>query len=61
MRLSKEAAENKPKKPLNVYFKFRSEKLALYKDEEGKVKKANKDWENIDPKLKEQMESKFHE
>jgi len=60
MSLYKEAT-NRPKKPINVYFTFRSEWLATYKDEENKINKINQDWKNIDPKLKKEMESKYKE
>lgn len=30
--ISEAAEKNRPKKPLNAYFKFRGEKLAEYKD-----------------------------
>ena len=45
-------ADEKPKKPLNAYFKFRSEKWPTYGDVEGKKDLFKKDWENIDPKYK---------
>jgi len=61
MSLSKEAVDNKPKKPANAYFTFRAEKLALYKDDENRIQKAQQDWASIHPKLKKQMESKYHE
>jgi len=45
-----------PKKPLNAYITFRTEKLVLYKDVEDRGKKIKYDWENIDPRLKQEME-----
>jgi hypothetical protein len=45
--------KDKPKRPLNFYFKFRAEKLEEYKDEPDKMKKIKKDWKNIDDKVKE--------
>jgi hypothetical protein len=51
----------KPKKPLNAYFKFRGEKLADFdKDEENKMDKVKKAWEGLDPKIKSQMEADYH-
>lgn len=47
----------RPKKPLNAYFKFRTERLEHYgKDDKDRVEKCKKDWENIDPKLKTRLE-----
>ena len=59
--MSKEAIEHRPKKPINAYFTFRTEKSVLYKDVKDKDKKIKYDWENIDLKLKQEMESKYHE
>lgn len=51
-RMTEECMKNKPKKPLNAYFKFRGDKMKQYKDEEGRVDKVKSDWENLDEKLK---------
>jgi len=61
MSLSKEAISHKPKKPLNAYFTFRVEWFASYKDEENKMKKIKQDWKDIDPKLKQEIESEYEE
>lgn len=60
MSLSKEALDNKPKKPLNAYFAFRLQKANEYKDVEKKGEKIKNDWENLDPKVKDKMQGKFH-
>jgi uncharacterized protein YdcH (DUF465 family) len=49
----------RPKRPLNAYFKFRSEKIVQYKDEENRVQKIKSDWNNIDPKVKERMDAEY--
>lgn len=52
---------DKPKKPLNAYFKFRAEKLASFGKEEGdKMEKVKKAWDGIDPKIKSKMEEEYH-
>ena len=51
-RMTEECMKNKPKKPLNAYFKFRGDKMKQYKDEEGRVDKVKNDWENLDEKVK---------
>jgi hypothetical protein len=48
--------KNKPKKPLNAYFKFRGDKMKQYKDEEGRTDKVKAEWENLDAKVKETMD-----
>jgi len=40
MSLSKKAINHQPKKPLNAYFVFKAERLALYKDEKHKNQKV---------------------
>ncbi len=60
-RITEECLKNKPKKPLNAYFKFRQDKMKLYKDEEGRNEKAKNDWENIDEKVKETMDKQYKE
>jgi len=37
--MNSEAEKNKPKKPVNGYFKFRMEKLLKYKDEADKMRR----------------------
>lgn len=53
MPISKEAEQNKPHKPLNAYFKFRTEKLNEMKDDPDRVQKAKNLWEEMDEKSKE--------
>lgn len=48
MTLSKEAEEHKPKKPLNAYFKFRTDKLNEMKDDPDRSDKVKGMWENLD-------------
>lgn len=50
-----------PKKPLNAYFKYRQEKLVQFKDDEDKVAKCKKAWNQLDEKVKEKMEKKYKE
>jgi hypothetical protein len=50
--MSEEAAKNKPKKPLNAYFKFRANTLKDLDGQDDKMEKVKKLWEEIDPKLK---------
>jgi len=44
MTLSKEAEENKPKKPLNAYFKFRGEKMPELKEHPDKKNELKRLW-----------------
>lgn len=60
-RISEDCLKNKPKKPLNAYFKFRQDKMKQYKDEEGRGDKVKSDWENLDPKLKDAMDKEYKE
>ena len=51
MALSQKAKEEKPKRPLSAYFRFRGKKLKEYGDDvENKVKQLKHDWENISEK-----------
>lgn len=59
MTLSKEAEDNKPKKPLNAYFKFRGEKLIEFKDESDRTAKIKAEWEGLDPKVKTEMDDEY--
>lgn len=57
MTLSAEAEQNRPKKPLTAYFRFRGEKLAEFKDKDDKNQLAKDAWDNIDPKMKEEYDN----
>ena len=57
MTLSEQAQSNKPKRPMNAYFKFRTLKLEEYKDDPKRVDRAKKEWNEIDPKEKEELEA----
>lgn len=51
--------EGKPEKPINIYLKFRSQKLEEYKDRANKIDLANKDWKNLDQKIKDKMKAEY--
>ena len=54
----KKALETRPKKPLNAYFKLRSEKFDEYKskgEEEGKVPKFAAYWATVSEKEREKL------
>jgi ferredoxin-NADP reductase len=53
MSLSKEAKDNKPKKPVNTYYVFRKEKLIAYKDDNDKLEKIKAEWDALDTSKKE--------
>ena len=57
--ISEEAEKHRPKRPLNSYMRYRQERLAHYKGTEGANKKAQEDWNNIDPALKTKMDAEF--
>ena len=59
MGLSKEAEEEKPKRPQNAYFKFRIERLKELEGEEDRGKKVKEEWENIDEDEKARLESEY--
>jgi hypothetical protein len=61
MVLSQEALANKPKRPLNAYFAFRTDRLKEMKDDPDRVQKAKDDWTSIDEKTKRNYEEKFHQ
>jgi len=48
-----------PKKPLNVFFRFRAEKYVELKDDDDKPAKIKVAWENIDPDYKAKLEAEF--
>lgn len=56
MSISQEALKQKPKKPLNGYFKFRGEKLKELKEQENRVALVKEEWENLDPKIRAKMD-----
>lgn len=58
-RITEDCLKNKPKKPLNAYFKFRGDKMKQYKDEEGRTDKVKAEWENLDAKVKETMDKQY--
>ncbi len=60
-RISESALKNKPKKPLNAYFKFRGEKMVEYEGEEDRAKKVKKEWDELDEKVKKGMEAEYKE
>jgi len=60
MRLSKEAINNKPKKPLSPYLAFRNEKMATYKDDSNKTEKIKADWTNLDNIIMADMYEKYY-
>jgi hypothetical protein len=49
--------KSKPKKPLNAYFKFRQEKLIEYHADEDRNTKVKTEWDGIDTKEKDKLES----
>jgi hypothetical protein len=59
MSLSKEAMDNKPKKPLVPYYVFKNEKMAAYKDDDKKAEKIKAEWNAIDPKKKENIQEQY--
>lgn len=54
-----EAFKNEPVKPINYYLEFRAKKLVEYKDEPKKIQKTNKDWREMDEKVKEKLKADF--
>ena len=56
MSLSAEAEKNKPKKPLNGYFKFRMQKLIEFKGSENRTELVKEAWEKIDPAEKAKLD-----
>lgn len=58
----KSAMKNRPKKPLNAYFKARLEKFAEYGDKvEDKNTRFKEYWEGLPDKEKDQMKKEYHE
>jgi hypothetical protein len=47
----------RPKRPVSSYFKFRFERLALYKDKTYREQKQliKREWNDMDPKIKEKL------
>lgn len=50
-----------PKRPLNVYFRFRKEKMDEYKEDPSRAQKIKDEWNALDPKTKGEMEQKYKE
>jgi hypothetical protein len=46
----------KPKKPINVYFKFRAKFLEEHRNEEDRSARCKEAWENLDVGTKDRME-----
>ena len=63
MPLSKEAEEQKPKKPLNAYMRFRNNRMKELGDAEGKNNTVKQEWENMKPeeldKIKKQVDNEL--
>ena len=59
MVLSKEAEQNRPRRPLNAYFTYRINKLKELADDSDRNDKIKKMWIDIDPKLKDNLEKQY--
>jgi hypothetical protein len=57
-----EALKQKPKKPMNAYFKMRVEKYKEFGDEDGKIKaeKFKAFWNDMDEDKKTALNDEFH-
>ena len=61
MVLTKEAQEARPKKPMNVYMRFRNDKLHEYKDKEDRNDIVAKLWKEITEDDKEKLKKTIEE
>lgn len=55
-----EAFANKPKKPLNAYFKLRMEKYKEYGEGDDKKEKFKQFWDSIPDKKKDEYKDEFN-
>jgi hypothetical protein len=53
--IPQEALNNRPKKPMSGYFRYRLDKLVEFKDDDDKMKKINAGWKILDEKEKEKF------
>lgn len=57
--INESAIKAMPKKPLNAYFNFRTEKLLEYKDDSDRADRVKKEWEGLSAAVKEKMDQNY--